>query len=458
MRKLAGLGFALYFALSVSSTALSQTNDSGASYAYDFEGTVGPEWSIQKIDATPAGGRRFLGQFGNDTVMLTLDSLPPHSAITVRFDLYVIRSWDGSGYSDIWELFADNTLLLQTTFDNQDFYDDHNQAYPGTYPEHTHSPRTGATENNTLGYFFKDARFGDIAMDSVYEMIHAFPHSSDRLVLSFSARGLQHIRDESWGLDNVEVILEPGTNEDSPIHYVFDPSSQHMSLVFNKNVTPNEPRGRLECQGFVEVESRGIEISGDIPFTAVGWGGMCDSYGMNTPPTKALSVESALMFEFTIPETNSYHIQVEFVLDGAAHADAGANLDELYELWLEKTLYIVPDWFWRVYSLTTIDAGSLASAQNHVFAEIQAYTGTGQVSQNIGDVVASGTRFPFNPNSMMTPLHETITLDVPMLLNAGDSIVIKAGLRATLQAWGNAGVVVEFNEARVSKIQIRASG
>src|SRR5947207_2175207 len=66
-------------------------------YFNDFEGAVGPEWSHTNTERTPFGDRGFLGQFGNDSVTLTLDNLPPHTALTVSFDLFVIRSWDGVG-------------------------------------------------------------------------------------------------------------------------------------------------------------------------------------------------------------------------------------------------------------------------------------------------------------------------------------------------------------------------
>ena len=66
-----------------------------AVYVSDFEGEVGGEWSDQKTDVTPVGARRFLGQFGNKTVTLTLSNLPSHGEVHLSFDLFIIRSWDG---------------------------------------------------------------------------------------------------------------------------------------------------------------------------------------------------------------------------------------------------------------------------------------------------------------------------------------------------------------------------
>jgi hypothetical protein len=71
-----------------------------ALYSSDFEDTndLLSEWSNSSTDITPGTGPhptdRFLGQFINDTVTLTLNDLPAHNNIAVSFDLYVIRTWD----------------------------------------------------------------------------------------------------------------------------------------------------------------------------------------------------------------------------------------------------------------------------------------------------------------------------------------------------------------------------
>ena len=74
----------------------------------DFEGTVGSEWSSGMVSTTPLGNRRFLGEFGRETVSLTLDGLPFHEEATIIFDLLILKSWDGYGENgfgpDIWKL------------------------------------------------------------------------------------------------------------------------------------------------------------------------------------------------------------------------------------------------------------------------------------------------------------------------------------------------------------------
>jgi streptogramin lyase len=182
-------------------------------YRNDFQTGAGPEWSHTNLDLTPVGERQFLGQFGNDTVTLTLNNLPPHAAVSVLFDLFVIRSWDGNNTNnndgpDLWELnVAGGRKLLYTTFNNGPTNDPPDaQAYPDLYPDGKHPARTGASENNTLGFSF--ANLG--VMDAVYRLGYTFPHSANELVLNFAASGLTpDLANESWGLDNVRVYLTP---------------------------------------------------------------------------------------------------------------------------------------------------------------------------------------------------------------------------------------------------------
>src|SRR6266511_2574598 len=170
-------------------------------YTNGFEGTVTAEWSTAIVDTTPTGGRTFLGQFGNEIVSLNLTNIPAHTNITIAFELFVIQSWDGndlSGGPDIWDLrVAGSAALLHTTFRNPK---SGTQAYPDFYPDGNHPERTGAIENDTLGYAF----FGD----SVYRLVFSFAHSADSLQLDFSASGLQDLADESWGLGNVVVYAQ----------------------------------------------------------------------------------------------------------------------------------------------------------------------------------------------------------------------------------------------------------
>jgi len=203
-------------------------------YENDFESSIGTGWTTTGpnplgIDVTPSG-RHFLGEinsqfpnfgFSTETVTLTLGNLIPHTAVTLSFDLYVIQSWDGNGESDppfgqwgidIFNLNANHGApLLHTTFRNVPFP---SQSFPGTYTGNYattphNAPRTGAAENNTLGYPLDFPHFGD----AVYHFVFPLSNSESTLQVNFSGIGLQEIWDESWGLDNVrvDVVPEPST-------------------------------------------------------------------------------------------------------------------------------------------------------------------------------------------------------------------------------------------------------
>jgi uncharacterized repeat protein (TIGR02543 family) len=179
----------------------------------------GDEWSDPITTTTPCG-TSFIGEFGNQSVTVTLQSLPAHSLVTVSFDLFIIRSWDGnqvndlsflnaSPYSpdsivgpDIWQFQAGGNTLLHTSFSNNVTF---SQAYPGSYPGGSYPAQTGASVVNSLCY-----TYGPYNMSAVYPMRYTFAHTGDTLVLDFSAMGLQVISDESWGLDNVKVSVSNG--------------------------------------------------------------------------------------------------------------------------------------------------------------------------------------------------------------------------------------------------------
>ncbi|MCP4110167.1 MAG: LamG domain-containing protein [Desulfobacteraceae bacterium] len=120
-------------------------------YSNDFETNAGNEWSNTSTDITPEGNRKFLGQFGSETVSLSLDNLPDHSNVTVSFDLLILKSWDGNhtGYGpDMWSLaVGNNNTLIKTTFSN---VDNRKQAYPENYPGGDNPEQTGADEIDPL--------------------------------------------------------------------------------------------------------------------------------------------------------------------------------------------------------------------------------------------------------------------------------------------------------------------
>jgi hypothetical protein len=181
-----------------------------AVYSADFEKVVGPEWSARKTEVTPKGGRRFLGQFCNESVALTVKGLPPHKYLRISFELFVLLSWDGNYPADgpepygpdIWSLrVKGGPQLLHTTFAELPVPPSTRQAFPDEFPGPSHDRRTGAAETGTLGYVRRDLG----AFDAVYRLSFVLAHTAGEVTFVFQASGMQFAADESWGLDNVKV-------------------------------------------------------------------------------------------------------------------------------------------------------------------------------------------------------------------------------------------------------------
>jgi hypothetical protein len=219
-------------------------------YSNDFNGPIGstfPEWTSSPItfDKTVTGqtgplpapvvatvespnrSQRFLGEFGgppigqpgdpdwnrtrvDQTVTLSLDGLDEHTRVTVSFDLYVLKSWDGNSRMYGPDRFTfgvtGGPVLLDTTFSNNPKIreDSSYQSYPRADGNPaSNSPQTGAVSTGTLGYnnFFKD---------SAYHFSFTFAHIGPQLRLAFHSSLFEGkgTDDESWGLDNVVVSID----------------------------------------------------------------------------------------------------------------------------------------------------------------------------------------------------------------------------------------------------------
>jgi hypothetical protein len=169
---------------------------------------------------SPNGKQRFLGEFGgpailqappydprhfvrvDQTVTLTLRDLPPHATLTVAFDLYILKSWDGNNPNygpDRWQLAVRNgPVLLDTTFSNNSKTAPYDLSLQD-YRTLNSPPQASAASVNTLGYTF----FGD----AVYRLTFTFPHTAGSLALDFSSSLFEGkgLADESWGLGNVRI-------------------------------------------------------------------------------------------------------------------------------------------------------------------------------------------------------------------------------------------------------------
>lgn len=226
-----------FAALLLSAAALilaAPAQGSTLAYSHDFQWDVGAPapygWSAGTIQSAPNpdydGWRRFLGEFVNETVTLSLNDLAPHAFVQVEFDLYLLRSWDGESDEfgkDFFGFRADGSQLLRESFSNGGA----GQSYCGSAcvsGQSVYAPMTGAAETYSLGYRFdnwlpESPKYGTSeVMDSVYHFSFTFAHGASNLQLAFFGEGLQPFWvnregggywDESWGLDNVSVHLMP---------------------------------------------------------------------------------------------------------------------------------------------------------------------------------------------------------------------------------------------------------
>ncbi|MGL6194727.1 MAG: hypothetical protein ACRC2T_07895 [Thermoguttaceae bacterium] len=213
-------------------------------YQNDFEKEVGSAWSHDFRDIDPMQKRTYLGEFYNENVTFTLNDLPQHQFIRVKFDLIIIGGIDGlvgynSGFgADIWRLDIENEKnrrLIGTTFSNFR-KDDYNQkqSYPDDYPlDFGFEPswferlKSGNLWDDALETGFYYGREGAVVenkygyeKDAVYAIDMMIPHDKTELVLKFSTQfqdgpyelgGLNMSNCESWAVDNfrVELLDEP---------------------------------------------------------------------------------------------------------------------------------------------------------------------------------------------------------------------------------------------------------
>jgi hypothetical protein len=221
-------------------------------YTNDFNGPAGttyPEWSAAAYSWTgnqagtiaPGSGteiitnidsynsaQRFFGELGgpvilngppydvqhfvrvDESVNLSLNSLPAHTSVTLAFDLYVLKSMDGNNpiYGpDRWQVAVlGGPTLLSTTFSNN--FKTGTDLSLQDYPIPGSAPETGSFAANSLGYNFW---FGD----SSYHLSFTVPHIGNSITFVFSSsqnegksEPVHGTRDESWGLDNVRVTTQ----------------------------------------------------------------------------------------------------------------------------------------------------------------------------------------------------------------------------------------------------------
>ena len=160
-------------------------------YFTDFESGTGPEWAVPGVNQDfPAIFSRFSGRFGNQSQTLVMTNLVPGQVYKLGFDFYVLDSWDGG--SDIFDVGINGTSVFHESFANYNGNPPSgNQSYPG-------APDEGRADFGfTQGY-----------VDAIYRNIEiSFTASNSVTAIDFTGLNLENLDNESWGLDNVSVLL-----------------------------------------------------------------------------------------------------------------------------------------------------------------------------------------------------------------------------------------------------------
>jgi len=177
------------------------------SYFNDFQsGSAGSEWSTSTVETAPLGGQRFLGQFSNQAVSLTLPGVQAGELVSLAFDFCAIRTWDGNASSlgpgpDVFSVqVSGGPLLLSSTFRVGNPELAGSMRFPQASGFANNPSRTGSVANDTLGYLWLGA-----VLDATWRMSFTFTAPGNGLTVNFGALGLQPADDESWALDNVSV-------------------------------------------------------------------------------------------------------------------------------------------------------------------------------------------------------------------------------------------------------------
>ncbi len=170
--------------------------NSGADYQNQFETGDDGAWAPAVIGHTPntslLGPNGYAGPFTQESVTFTASGLRAHTSVTLAFDSYAIGGWNG----DEWDVdVVGGPRLLSSGFSNGTTP----QSYPDSLGAGTHPARTGATAKDALS---------SGSTDSVYHHRFTFTHSDSTLSVGFRAPTLLPGGSASWGIDNVEVVLD----------------------------------------------------------------------------------------------------------------------------------------------------------------------------------------------------------------------------------------------------------
>lgn len=155
-----------------------------------------------------------MGVFDNNSTTLTLSGLTVGQVHTLKFDLYLLNSWDGSQSGnpgpDFFRTRIDGTAVLDATFSVRPEWV---QTYSAGTPlgGSQVGGLTDADESGNLDFNFYGSavyRFGG-PNNGAFD----FTPTGSTTTIAFDGYNLQGWSDEGWAIDNVQIetVPEPAT-------------------------------------------------------------------------------------------------------------------------------------------------------------------------------------------------------------------------------------------------------
>ena len=186
-------------------------------FSTDFNGTLATEITPGSASLTGVQGYAGLGPAGNtfsgnflrsatgNTVTLTLNNLPTHTAISLDFLFAAIDSLDGTGTfpsGDYFNVTLDGTSIFRESFAN---------ALPSQIQSYVPPAGVELARHVDLGFGGPGSYYTDSAYylgdDPVFQNI-AHTNSSAVFTFLIEGEGIQSLNDESWAMDNLNVRVE----------------------------------------------------------------------------------------------------------------------------------------------------------------------------------------------------------------------------------------------------------
>lgn len=181
-------------------------------HSNNFQSSIGSAWSFPAV--SPANeptisefnGDSVLGFLTNQQAIYTQTGLSTHEYVKVEFDLYIHDTWDGNDVStgvDSWKMNVDGNSVINTTFSNFSY---RTQAYPNNAPA-VNANFTGSVNSSLPAR----CNLGGGAPSSKYRISKIIPHNTSTISIVLEALGLEELCNESWSIDNFQLLLGAGS-------------------------------------------------------------------------------------------------------------------------------------------------------------------------------------------------------------------------------------------------------